>query len=182
MKVQKAHYIITCILSIVGLTSCNDHNQEINDQNTGWQLLYANDGTGNPLEGSKEALMKAVRNGCPIRGSWSVSWDRDTIQGHIEHVADAHFLSVYEHEVFAQLSPIMRQRPVVEQPIINLDTLNNQQWYAIFSTSGEIRSLMTGVARHGKRRRPIYWFVNTNDCNHQLYQVNTLNPETTSSQ
>lgn len=99
------------------------------------RLVYANDSEGRTTAGDKEALIEAVRLGRSIR---VVTHGRTIL-----HAADAQFLSVFEGEVFAQLTPIDTQRPTRE-PVQILFREPGVQWHAIVGTNGFMTAFMDG--------------------------------------
>ena len=68
-----------------------------------WRMVYANDAQGAAVAGSKDALVEAVRAGSPVRVYFG--------GGRVEHVADVQFLTIFDGEVFAQLTPIEGPAP-----------------------------------------------------------------------
>jgi len=91
-----------------------------------WQIIYAHDKTGAGTEGSKEALIEAVRKGYPVR----IYWAGRTV----EHVTDVPFLTILAGEVFGQIHPIKGQKPSTNPPSVEL---RENEWVTIFSTNGE---------------------------------------------
>lgn len=93
-----------------------------------WHLAYAHDEQGVTVSGSKDDLIKAVRNGKPVRVSWAGR--------RVEHVADAYFLTVFEGEVFTQVEAIRAQKPIADPPSIIFHD-PEVQWSTILATNGE---------------------------------------------
>jgi len=90
-----------------------------------WNLVYSHDKSGQVLSGTKQALIEAVRAGKLVRIYWA--------SGRVEHLIDAHFITIFGDEVFAQIS-IQGQKPSMDPPTIEL---RDAPWHAIFSTNGE---------------------------------------------
>lgn len=91
-----------------------------------WQLAYEHSADGEALEGSKAALIAAVRAGKPVRVYWRGR--------RVEHVADSYFLTILQDEVFAQIAPISGQKPSVDPAAIEL---RENKWNTVFATNGE---------------------------------------------
>jgi hypothetical protein len=124
----------------------------------GWRLLVAVDSTGQALEGTKAALREAVRAGEPIRVAWNVPWRlADGRSGALEHVADAAFLTVHQDEVFAQLAPIVRQRPTIDSATVQLD--GSATWVGMLDTTGRLRGVFTGTSEAQNVRLPTRWYA-----------------------
>lgn len=123
-----------------------------------WRLVYAHDAQGKPKKGDKQHLINAIRQGYPVRVGWGAQWSRKGKVMKVEHVTDAKFLSVYENEVFAQIEPIIRQRPFVAEPGVQLDSLQLRTWRAVFGTTGVVRSVGRGF-KGSRDRRSVYWFA-----------------------
>ncbi|MEL6371605.1 MAG: hypothetical protein AAFY84_01200 [Pseudomonadota bacterium] len=116
---------------------------------SGWELVYANDAEGNEVEGNKDDLIRAVRDGQPVRVYFG--------GGRVEHVADAQFLTVFEGEVFAQIEAIDAQRPMTEPARIEFRD-PGQEWRAITGTNGTWTTRMDG-ADPRQARAAFRWFV-----------------------
>lgn len=113
-------------LGIVNLGGSSDHSQ--------WTSVYSHDKDGKSINGSKDTLIKAVRSGKSIRISW---------KGRVvEHLIDAHFITLYGDEVFAQIT-IQGQKPNAQEDKPNIE-LRDAPWHAIISTNGD---------------RAVTWFV-----------------------
>ncbi|MEM9014659.1 MAG: hypothetical protein AAGB02_06095 [Pseudomonadota bacterium] len=114
-----------------------------------WRLVFENDSEGNVVVGSKEALMDAVRSGKPIRIYWAGR--------RVEHATDAQFLTIFDGEVFAQVSPIDAQRPDVD-PARVFFRAPNQKWHAIVGTNGFVTAYIDGNDPN-IRSGPARWFA-----------------------
>jgi len=101
----------------------------------GWQLVYAHDENGAPTEGSKDALIAAVKAGNPVRVYWAGR--------RVQHVTDGGFLTILQGEVFAQMAPITGQKPSIDPASIELQ---DNQWQTVFATNGD-RALRWFVQR-----------------------------------
>ncbi|MEO1219803.1 MAG: hypothetical protein AAFY42_00440 [Pseudomonadota bacterium] len=110
----------------------------LTDDGPTWQLTYAHDREGNAVEGSKSALIEAVREGRPVRVYWA--------GGRVEHVTDSYFLTVFQGEIFAQTPLITGQRPRTDPVRIEFPE-DGSTWNTIHATNGD---------------RALRWFVRSN--------------------
>ncbi len=137
------------LLTVVLLNACVTTVGGEQPGDSSWRVVYANDANGEPVSGSKAALIDAVRAGKPIRVY--------TAGRRIEHAADAQFLSIFEGEVFAQLTPIESQRPQLE-PLGMLFREPGVKWRSIVGSNGFVTAYMDGNepnVRTGRTR----WFA-----------------------
>ncbi len=143
------YFILLCIL-----ISC----QSSTPTTSGWQLVYKNDVDGKALFGDKTQLVDAVRLGYPIRIGWGSS--------RIEHVATVDFLTIFNgEEVFAQIKPIVGQRPQVSGDSLKISFRTNNNWVKMAGTNGFSASLMTDymqdtIVGGGERYTATTWYVN----------------------
>lgn len=134
------------------------HCQTPNSTTSGWQLVYKNDATGKGVFGDKAQLLDAVRLGYPIRIGWGST--------RVEHVADADFLTIFNGtEVFAQIKPIIGQRPQVNGDSLKITFRTNNKWVKMAGTNGFSTSLMTDylqdtIVGNGERYTATTWYVN----------------------
>ncbi|MEO1255329.1 MAG: hypothetical protein AAFY41_10645 [Bacteroidota bacterium] len=99
--------------------------------NAQWKLIYEHDKDGNTVSGSKADLIEAIQNGAEVRLGWKMgSKDRS-----IQHYAEGTFLSILEGEVFAQINPILSQKPDFEN--VSITFRENLKWSFIASTTGK---------------------------------------------
>jgi hypothetical protein len=89
---------------------------------------------GTVSHGSKEALLKIVRSGIPIRVGWSLDFNKDG-KPELAHWADAMFLSEFEGHVYAQINEIQRQTPKRGKERIDLGE-KSQKWTGLIGTNG----------------------------------------------
>ena len=115
----------------------------------GYELLYEHDDQGAAVVGTKEALVSAVQAGAEVRVYWG-----DTSFGHL---ADAGFLTVFEGDVFAQMSAIESQAPT-EEPKQVLFREPGVRWRAVIGTNGFFTAFMDG-SEPNVRARAAKWFV-----------------------
>ena len=113
-----------------------------------WQLAYAHNEEGQPLEGSKEILIEAVRTGKPVR--LYVRGQR------VEHSADALFLTIFGEEVFAQIDEIQMQAPSLDPPKVTFRE-PGRYWRTIYSTTGTVVALADGNEPR-ERQSGVRWY------------------------
>lgn len=81
-----------------------------------WTLALAHTEEGVPLDGSLDALVGAIRRGCPVRVAWGTRRRADPGRT-IEHASDPVWLSVPDGaSVTAQLGDVLINLPVVGEP------------------------------------------------------------------
>ena len=102
-------------------------NLQSKPQQPHWQLAYSHDKAGKALAGTKQALIDDIRAGKSVRIYWAGR--------RVEHLIDAHFLTVFGGEVFAQIA-IQGQKPskTIDPPTIEL---RDNPWKTIFATNGD---------------------------------------------
>ena len=128
-----------------------------------WQLVYKNSDTGEPLQGSKERLVDAVRLGLPIRLAWGAVHPR-TDKRFVEHVAVPEFLTVVDgEEVFVQIPEHIAQTSYWDREFQDFNT-PAVMWRGLFSTTGRFLAVWynraTGQTIDRKPQRvPMSWFV-----------------------
>jgi len=135
--------------------------------NQGWSIVYKHDKFGKPLFGSKDKVIEAVRNGLSIK----IAYGFKTKDGErsIEHAAEAQFLTILTvkdtmAEVFAQISPIMRQGPFRLQDTVGIKLVPDFKWLTAIGTNGMSSNVMVNTfadSIHGsnENRRGALWFV-----------------------
>lgn len=152
----KFSFILICL----GMLSAHVSAQT-NSANT-WQLVYENNEVGKPVQGSKEALIQAIRNGQSIRIAWFHQHPLDSSRK-VEHLADAKFLTILSNQhVMAQIDPIIGQTPNFEdQEVIFKENL---EWSLIASTTGKndhmMRNVVSGeIVSHSTNYWGTKWYV-----------------------
>ncbi|MGH7572607.1 MAG: hypothetical protein ACREMK_12300 [Gemmatimonadota bacterium] len=127
-----------------------------------WRLVYQHDQNGNPLTGSVEDLVNAMKRGSPIRVSWggTVSADSSWIE-----FAEPVFTTVMnDNAVVVQFPLSFIQTDYVEPDAAFLDTDPPTGWRALMSTNGNYHQfhydLRTGeVSRIMFARTQASWFA-----------------------
>ena len=156
---------LTVLMIFLFLLSCQTQQHE-NVTPLGWTLVYKHDKQGNALYGSKEKLMEAIQNGLSVRVGYGsqISEDRS-----IEHLSDAQFLTILkivdQHEVYAQLAPIMRQDPFKTNDTIAIKMVPKYQWRTTIGTNGISSNVMVdkfndSLQGSNENRRGAMWFTN----------------------
>lgn len=93
---------------------------------------------GAVVEGTKAAVLDAVRRGAALRIGWSLDPNNDG-KPEIVHWADAGFLSEWQDEAFAQIDDIQQQAPRRDPTRIEMPP-GRKRWSGLLSTTG----LLTG--------------------------------------
>ena len=125
-----------------------------------WRLVFAVDSAGRPIGGAKDTLLAAVRTGQPVRVGWSIAWRASNgTTGHLEHAAEAAFLTIHHGELFAQLRPILGQTPSSQGPLIALRPEVGRLWYALLDTTGRLAGYFTGDSTTTTTRVGTHWYV-----------------------
>lgn len=83
-------------------------------QESSWVLIYENDAEGNQIQGDKEKLIQALRQGKEIRIAW-VHQSLSNPKIKVGHLADAKFLTLMSDQtILAQIGLIVGQSPYFE--------------------------------------------------------------------
>ena len=94
------NYLLACVFCLLVIP----FSQAQKSQKAGvWQSVYHHQPEGKMVSGSKEALLKAIRNGAQVRIYYKM--------GRVEHLVDADFITIFKGEVFAQIDRIKGQKP-----------------------------------------------------------------------
>lgn len=142
------HYLVLILVTFF-IAGCNSTPL----QRVDWQVVYHHDKNGEVIQGDKQTLIDAVKEGRPVRIVFPIN-------DNFIHVMDAGFLTFSNGEVLAQTQGIIRQIPErPEYKRIALDAAEQSKWHAIFSTTGEIRSFQTAKGELGDMRFPLKWVV-----------------------
>jgi hypothetical protein len=127
-----------------------------------WRFVFANDGHGKDLQGSREALLAAIRKGSPVRVGWSESSSSESWS--VEEFSDAGFTNIMGgRDVVAQLDPALIQTNYVDATKAGLRS-PALEWHALMSTDGRFEAVMvdreTGkTARRLVQRTRMNWYV-----------------------
>ena len=155
---------IWILLLLLFTFSCSTDGAK-NNLEHGWSLVYKHDKNGRQIFGSKQNVIDAVRNGLSVKVGYGMQRrDKRTI----EHLAEAQFLTVINvkdtTEVFAQISPIMRQGPFRLQDTIGIKLVPGFQWLTAIGTNGMCSNVMVNTFEDtsdgsNQKRRGANWFV-----------------------
>lgn len=141
------------IIAIFSVSACQYTPNTPNfDKQLNWKLVYSHDKNGATTFGSKEELLQYARTGHPIRIVWPIRDD-------FVHVFDAGFLSIMGNDLLAQVTPIVKQNPDFTTGTIELDYREEKTWHAILSTSGDLKSFMSGEKSQSEYRFALQWYV-----------------------
>lgn len=99
-----------------------------------WRLIYQNDSTGHTLYGNKQALIKAIKRGSPIRMAWGEKLDDGTSD--VEFAVPEFTTLVNDTDVVVQFAPSMIQTEYMNAKKSYLKTNPPTQWRALMSTDG----------------------------------------------
>ncbi len=152
------------ILIVLILFGCASE-KTIDSTDYGWKLVYKHNEQGELISGSKNKVIEAVRNGLSIKIGYGVQVNENRS---IEHLAEAQFLTVLSIkdtvEVFAQISPIMRQGPFRLKDTIGIKLAPGYKWLTAIGTNGMCSNVMVNTFAdtiHGsnEKRRSAMWFV-----------------------
>jgi hypothetical protein len=152
--------LIFVISFFIAMTSVGQQKNMKAD--TRWNLVYANDENGNKLSGDLDKLIALVKNGEPIRISWTIEHPTNK-EIKIEHFADAKFITIMSDSVvFAQIDPIIGQVPSIKDRFITFK--ENIEWAFSASSLGNNDSmnlnLTTGeILDHKPFKCGIKWFT-----------------------
>ena len=158
---KKNHLIFVLAFSLL---ACQKQHR-IHQNDVGWTLVYKHDKHGNAIYGKKEKLIQAIQNGLPVKVGYG--WQVD-VERSLEHIADAQFLTILkvkgQHDVFAQVSPIMRQDPFKQNDSIAVKMVPEFQWRTTIGTNGISSNVMVNVFKDSldgsnNNRRGALWFV-----------------------
>lgn len=130
-----------------------------------WHLAFKNSSNGDVLQGSKEALIKSIRQGANVRIAWGTTSSRNENQW-VEHIADPHFLTVTSgKEVFVQLPEHIAQTSYWNEEFQDFGS-PQVLWRGLMSTTGRFMAVWynryTGeTIRRYPQRVTMSWFVDT---------------------
>ncbi len=101
-----------------------------------YEIVLATDFDGLVTEGSKQELIKFIREGKPVRVGWQLDFNEDK-EPDFDHWIEATFITILGEEVFTQIDPIYAQGPNIEIPQLQIYP-NNTQWTAVLGTNGKL--------------------------------------------
>jgi len=101
-----------------------------------YEIVLATDFDGEVSSGSKEALIKAIRSGQPVRVGYQLDFNQDK-EPDFDHWIEATFITILGTEVFTQIDPIFAQGPNISIPQIEIFP-GNTRWTAVIGTNGKL--------------------------------------------
>lgn len=101
-----------------------------------YDIVLATDFDGNVTEGSKEVLIKYIREGKPVRVGYQLDFDEDKVAD-FDHWAPATFITILKNDVFTQIDPIFMQGPNMDLPQIEIFP-SPTQWTAVIGTNSKL--------------------------------------------
>jgi hypothetical protein len=129
-----------------------------------WRLLYRHGPDGAPIDGSKRALVDAVRRGAPLRLAWGIETKLGARHLTLEHTAEPVFLSVIDgDEVFVQLPEHIGQAAYHEKDKARFDK-PGVMWRGLMGSDGTFDAVFVDRAtgqevRRLPQRAGIAWFA-----------------------
>jgi hypothetical protein len=127
-------------------------------------LVYRHDADGRPLEGTRQALLDAVRRGVPLRFAWGASIDTAAGAVTVEHTAEPVFVSIMRGEhVFVQLPEHIAQASYVQPEQARFQT-PSVMWRGLMGSDGTFDAVMVDRATGAEVRRlpqraGVAWFA-----------------------
>jgi hypothetical protein len=130
-----------------------------------WRPLFQNDSAGHPLYGDKQTLLRAVKQGCPIRVAWGEKLPDGTKD--IEYATPDFTSLVNDSDLVVQFPASMIQTDYMHASTAFLKTDPPTTWRALMSTDGHYhqfhQDLASGaVTRIMFLRASICWYALTN--------------------
>lgn len=118
-----------------------------------WRLVYRHDADGTPIDGTRQALLDAVRRGAPIRFAWGFSGSADGAAISVEHSAEPVFLTIMEGEhVFVQLPEHIAQVSYHQPDRARFDQAS-VMWRGLMGSDGSFDAVMVDRATGAEIRR-----------------------------
>ena len=152
------------ILSLLAFISFSTSRTRVQP---GWRPVYQNDVNGAPAFGKKEALLQAVRQGCPIRVAWGEKLDDGTTD--IEYSTPDFISLVNDSDLVVQFPVSSIQTDYMNAHKSFLKTDPPTVWKALMSTDGHYHQFhqdgVTGqVTRVMYLRASMLWYAYTGDA------------------
>jgi len=124
--------LIKVIIYTTLLSTCN---LSFAQENSGYKILYEANEKGEALYGNLNDLVAHVQNGNPVRVGWVLKFKAPN-----QDWADAGFITTLGNHVFAQISSIYQQGPILADPK-GIALVNDQPdgWVAILGSTGVMR-------------------------------------------
>ena len=116
------------------LVTSNASSASVAQENVCAGHLATIDADGAVVQGTKAAVLDALRRGSAMRVGWSLDSNNDG-QPELVHWADAGFLSEWHGEAFAQIDDIQQQAPRRDPARIEMP-VGRRRWTGLLSTTG----------------------------------------------
>ncbi len=129
---------------LLSLLTIDNYGQDLNQ----YEIIYEANHNGEPIKGDLETLVDYVQNGNPVRVGWVLQMgfsdpEKESIE--MQHWVDAGFLTTIKGHVFAQISSIYQQGPMIgDPPGVLLINGKPDGWVAIVGTTGILRQKFDG--------------------------------------
>jgi len=129
-----------------------------------WRLTYRHDSDGRALEGSRDALLDAVRRGAPLRIAWGVASEGGPAPVVLEHAAEPVFLTVMNRQhVFVQLPEHIAQASYSQPEGARFDQAG-VMWRGLLGSDGTFDAVYVDRAtgrevRRLPQRAGVAWFA-----------------------
>ncbi|MEL7448319.1 MAG: hypothetical protein AAFN78_03870 [Pseudomonadota bacterium] len=129
-----------------------------------WVAVYRNGIDGEALEGSKDALLAAIRAGQPIQIGWGFSAERDGKALSVEHTISPEFLTIVGGDHVAAQLP----EHIAQQGYVNIDRAlfddGAVMWRGLMTTRGTFDAIWvnraTGeIVRRYPQRAMMTWYA-----------------------
>jgi len=143
-----------------------------------WEVVFKSDPQGKTLEGSKAALINAIRKGASIK----IGWGGKREDRSIEHLSEPVWIAVLsEQEVVAHLDPQVFSK--IDWKTLDSDyadsTLLRKEWRVVLSTKGTFDAVWydpqdNEIIQRMPQRHPMTWFIkdiNKIDIGHPLFSL-----------
>ncbi|MCG8390291.1 MAG: hypothetical protein MJA30_32380 [Cytophagales bacterium] len=123
-----------------------------------WRSVYTNDAYGKPVKGDFQALIQAIEAGKEVR----ISWNMGSGEQIVKHYAPVQFITIIDSIVYAQITPIIGQKPSFEKKQVTFH--ENLQWSMIAGSHGKndtiMRDVISGsILGHNMYRWGTEWFI-----------------------
>lgn len=101
-----------------------------------YEIVLSTNFQGEVINGSKQELVKYIREGKPVRVGWQLDFNEDK-KPDFDHWSNATFITILGEDVFTQIDPIFAQGPDLEIPQVFIYA-NPTQWTAILGSNGKL--------------------------------------------
>jgi hypothetical protein len=129
-----------------------------------WRMVYRHDADGRPLDGTRQALLDAIRRGAPLRVAWGFAGNASSGPVAVEHAIDPVFVTVMNGEhVFVQLPEHIAQTSYSQPEGARFDRAS-VMWRGLMGTTGAFDAVFVDRAtgrevRRFPQRAGLAWFA-----------------------